>query len=462
MMRREMTAVMSNLTSDYCMSLESRIERLKGLKLKRASGSTFEFAEFSPKQKNVIGWWKSERYRRCDGIIADGAVRSGKTVSMVLGFCLWAMSDFDGHAFALCGKTLGSLRRNVVEVAKQTLPSLGFKITEKRSENLMIVAGCGRRNSFYLFGGKDEGSQDLIQGMTLAGVYFDEVALMPESFVSQATARCSVPGSKWWFNCNPSGPYHWFKRGWIDNAAERNILYLHFTMADNYSLTDEIRRRYERLYSGVFYERYILGKWCMAEGLVYSMFDRNQHCGKISKEWNSTFMACDYGTQNPFALGLIRRYSENGKRYYLEKEYYHDGRKRGQMTDSQYADAVDRFSKGTGAECIIVDPSAASFIAELRRRGYKVIKAKNDVSEGIRCVSRALGERRLTVNPECRNTLREFASYVWDSSADSRGEDKPLKQNDHAMDMLRYAIYTDSAVSDRDRRYSGRGTRQAG
>ncbi len=445
------------------MSLEKRVERLKNSVVRKRgpSGAKFEFAEFSPKQKTVICWWKSQRYRRCDGVIADGAVRSGKTVSMVMGFCLWAMSEFDGCSFAICGKTLGSLRRNVIEVAKQTLPALGFKISEKRSENLLIISGCGHRNSFYLFGGKDEGSQDLIQGMTLAGVYFDEVALMPESFVSQATARCSVPGSKWWFNCNPSGPYHWFKKGWIDSAAERNLLYLHFTMADNFSLTDDIRARYERMYSGVFYERYILGKWCMAEGLIYSMFDADVHCGELCRDWESSYLSCDYGTQNPFALGLIRRYSDGEKSYYLEKEFYHDGRKKGQLTDSQYADRVDRFAENTGADFIIVDPSAASFIAELRKRGWKVIKAKNDVMEGIRCVSKCISDGHLTVNPSCVNTLREFAAYVWDSSADSRGEDRPLKQNDHAMDMLRYAIYTDNSVTDRRRRYSGMGTRQA-
>lgn len=451
---------MMNAVNDEYLSFEKRVERLKEIKPHRNSGNSgFKFTEFSPKQKTVICWWKSERYRKCDGIIADGAVRSGKTVSMALGFCLWAMSEFNGSSFAVCGKTLGSLRRNVIEVIKQIIPSMGYKITEKRSQNFMLIAGHGHCNSFYLFGGKDEGSQDLIQGMTLAGVYFDEVALMPESFVCQATARCSVPKSKWWFNCNPSGPHHWFKKGWVDSARERNLLYLHFTMADNYSLTDNIRRRYESMYSGVFYKRYVLGKWCMAEGLIYSMFDSNIHCSELHRDWEASFLSCDYGTQNPFALGLIRRYSDNGRSYYMEKEFYHDGRRKGQLTDSQYADRVDKFAENTNAEFIIVDPSAASFIAELRRRGWKVIRAKNDVMEGIRCVARAISDGHLVVNPECHNTLREFSSYVWDSTADSRGEDRPLKQNDHAMDMLRYALYTDSLATDR-RRYSGRGTRQ--
>lgn len=452
---------MKNDADNEYLSFEKRIENLKRIKLSgNSSDGGFKFTEFSPKQKTVIGWWKSERYRRCDGIIADGAIRSGKTVSMALGFCLWAMSEFNNASFAICGKTIGTLRRNVIDVIKQSVPSIGYKITEKRSQNLMIIAGGGHCNSFYLFGGKDESSQDLIQGMTLAGVYFDEVALMPESFVCQATARCSVQGSKWWFNCNPSGPYHWFKKGWIDKALERNLLYFHFTMADNYSLSNDIRSRYEKMYSGVFYERYVLGKWRMAEGLIYSMFDSNVHCGVLQEDWESSFLSCDYGTQNPFALGLIRRYSNgNGRSYYLEKEFYHDGRKKGQFTDSQYADRVDSFAENTGAEFIIVDPSAASFIAELRKRGWKVIKAKNDVMEGIRCVARAISDGNLIVNPKCHDTLREFAAYVWDSSADSRGEDRPLKQNDHAMDMLRYAVYTDKFMTDR-RRYSGMGTRQ--
>ena len=426
-------------------------------KRRRAVGA--ELYPFSPKQRTVLSWWaQPPDGAHYDGIIADGAVRSGKTVAMSLGFVLWAMSSFSGRSFAICGKTLGSVERNIMVDLRRLLAGRGFRIEERRSEHLAVISVGGRSNRFYCFGGKDESSQDLIQGMTLAGVLFDEAALMPESFVSQATARCSVEGSKWWFNCNPAGPYHWFKRGWLDCSEQKRLLHVHFTMDDNPSLTEEIKQRYASMYSGVFYRRYIQGEWCAAEGLVYPMFDTSCHVAQPPAQSERRFLACDYGTNNPFALGLISvRVGDKGLCYCLEKEFYHDGRREGQLTDAQYADRLEQFAAGEG-EYVLVDPSASSFIAELRRRGITVRKAANDVHEGIRCVAAALTEGRLTVAPCCVNTLREFSCYSWDMHAAQRGEDRPLKQNDHAMDMLRYALYTDRRMGQlRGRRYSGKG-----
>ena len=421
----------------------------------------FRFERFSEKQREVITWWSDERYRGMNGVIADGAVRSGKTVAMALGFMLWAMYRFSGQSFAICGKTLGSVERNILAVLRPMLLQRGWQLSETRSEHLLTVTRGSVTNRFYLFGGKDESSQDLIQGMTLAGAYFDEAALMPESFVSQATARCSVSGSKWWFNCNPAGPYHWFKKGWIDRADEKKLLHIHFTMGDNLSLSQEIRERYESMYTGVFYRRYILGEWCVAEGLVYPMFEPDCHVGEPDGAVLRYFLSCDYGTHNPFALGLISvRDGERGQYYCLEREFYHDGRKRGQLTDSQYADHLFELCGDIVPDYLIVDPSASSFITEMRRRGMKVIKANNDVAEGIRCVSSALSDGRLLIRPCCADTLREFACYSWDNTAAEHGEDRPLKQHDHAMDMLRYALFTDKrAGAVRGERFSGRGAR---
>lgn len=447
------------------MKMKSIDRRIAGLRKEappRCRGQGFRFKPFSANQRKVLGWWSNgSPLKDYDGIIADGAVRSGKTVAMALGFVLWAMNSFSGQAFAICGRTIGAVERNILVWLRQMLAPRGYKLEEKRSQHLLIISDGRRSNMFYLFAGKDESSQDLIQGMTLAGVYFDEVALMPETFVSQATARCSVKGSRWWFNCNPAGPYHWFKRGFIDKRRERNLLYIHFSMKDNLSLDSEIIRRYERMYSGVFYRRYILGQWCAAEGLVYSMFSEDRHVGRPQWQPQRVMLACDYGTQNPFALGLVSAaQTAEGVCYFLEKEFYHDGRKQGQMTDSQYADELERFAEGCGARQVVVDPSASSFIAELRRRGWQVIKARNDVAEGIRCVASALSEGRLMIAPECADTLREFQSYVWDKTACEKGQDKPLKQNDHAMDMLRYALLTDGRMSVRPTRYSGKGVRR--
>lgn len=262
MQQRRMSGVMRMY--EKLKTLKDKLQKMKTNRANRQIGQTFHFSPFSRKQKQVLTWWcKESPVHDMDGVIADGAIRSGKTISMSLSFVMWAMSTFTGQNFAMCGKTIGSFRRNVLFWLKLMLRSRGYSITDHRADNLLTIQKDGKENYFYIFGGKDERSQDLIQGITLAGVFFDEVALMPESFVNQATGRCSVKGSKFWFNCNPDGPYHWFKQNWIDKsigylgkeeterirqqaAAEgkdpglKDILYLHFTMDDNLSLDEEI------------------------------------------------------------------------------------------------------------------------------------------------------------------------------------------------------------------------------
>lgn len=407
----------------------------------------FHFQPFSQKQRKVLNWWcEGSPVREYDGIIADGAIRSGKTVSMSLSFVLWAMSSFKGQNFAMCGKTIGSFRRNVLFWLKLMMKSRGYTVADHRADNLVVISRGDVENYFYIFGGKDERSQDLIQGITLAGVFFDEVALMPESFVNQATGRCSVDGSKFWFNCNPDGPYHWFKQNWIDRRKEKYLIYLHFTMDDNLSLSEAVKQRYRGMYSGVFYKRYIQGLWCMAEGIIYDMFSENHHVRKL-KDFaeqligHNRYVSCDYGTQNATVFLLWEKGLDGV--WYCTREYYYSGRDTGkQKTDSQYADDLEKWLNGTRIRGIIVDPAAASFIAELRKRGYKVVKAKNDVEDGIRLVSTLLNLGKIVFEEGCVNTRKEFASYIWDEKAAEHGEDKPVKQFDHAMDALRYFCYT--------------------
>lgn len=407
----------------------------------------FKFRPFSRKQRKVLNWWCDESpVKDYDGIIADGAIRSGKTLSMSLSFVLWAMTTFSGQNFAMCGKTIGSFRRNVLFWLKLMLKSRGYHVSDHRADNLIIISKNGVENYFYIFGGKDERSQDLIQGITLAGVFFDEVALMPESFVNQATGRCSVEGSKYWFNCNPDGPYHWFKTNWIDKRKEKKLLYLHFTMDDNLSLSEKVKARYGSMYTGVFYKRYIQGLWCMAEGIIYDMFDLERHVKNIlsyqGKLINSgRYVSIDYGTQNATVFLLWNKGIDGV--WYCTREYYYSGRDRGkQKTDAEYADDFGKWLGDTNIKAVIVDPSAASFIAELRKRKYKVIKAKNDVEDGIRVVSTKLNQYKIIFDVTCINTIKEFGSYIWDEKASQRGEDRPVKENDHAMDAIRYFVYT--------------------
>lgn len=404
----------------------------------------FKFKPFSLKQKKVLTWWMPESPASSyDGIIADGSIRSGKTVSMALSFVIWAMESHKEQNFAMCGKTIGSFRRNVLMVLKLMLASRGYKLKDHRADNYVEIRFKGNTNYFYIFGGKDERSQDLIQGITLAGVLFDEVALMPESFVNQATGRCSVDGSKFWFNCNPDGVYHWFKTGWIDKAAEKNMLYLHFTMEDNLSLTEKVRQRYASLYTGVFYQRYILGMWVVAEGIIYDMFSEKKHVIESipALEYAKYYVSIDYGTQNATVF-LLWQSGTDGEWYCID-EYYYSGRdETSQKTDGEYADDLEAFIGGRQIEQIIIDPSAASFIALLRKRGHRIKKARNDVLDGIRFTGTLLNLGKIYFLRRCQNTIKEFSSYIWDAKACERGEDKPVKQHDHAMDAVRYFCYT--------------------
>lgn len=438
----------------------------------------FQFQPFSRKQRKVLNWWcRTSPVKDYDGIIADGAIRSGKTVSMSLSFVMWAMSSFAGQNFAMCGKTIGSFRRNVLFWLKLMLKSRGYKVEDHRADNLLVVTRRGVENYFYIFGGKDERSQDLIQGITLAGVFFDEVALMPESFVNQATGRCSVEGSKFWFNCNPDGPYHWFKQNWINKsvgylgkervreireeaAAEgrepdlKKLLYVHFTMDDNLSLAEEIKARYRSMYTGVFFKRYILGLWAMAEGIIYDMFDEKKHVvdtRKLAEDYTKQtgydfwtqerYVSCDYGTQNPTAFLLWNKAADG--RWYCRKEYYYSGREKGrQKTDKEYSEDLTGWLAGMSIRSVVLDPAAASFKAQLEKDGYKVKKAKNDVLDGIRFVATLLNQGSILFDKSCTNLIMEFGSYIWDAKAAERGEDKPVKEHDHALDAARYMAYT--------------------
>ena len=315
------------------------------------------YQRLSKRQWLAMMWWQQPRFRNRDALICDGAIRSGKTMCMADGFVLWSMASFSGQKFALCGKTIESLRRNVILNLWDWLPP-DLRIVEKRAENKLVISdGTGRENTYFLFGGRDESSYMLIQGITLAGVLLDEVALQPRSFVEQALARCSVEGSKFWFNCNPAGPEHWFYKNWLeeDKRREKNALHLHFTMDDNLALPQKIRERYENMYSGVFYDRYIRGLWVVAEGLVYTMFNKDFHVvPSVPRPYDKYYISVDYGTANPTSMGLWGR--ADGK-WYRMREYYYDSRKEGrQRTDEEYYMELEKLAGNLPVSGVIVDP----------------------------------------------------------------------------------------------------------
>lgn len=406
---------------------------------------------FSKKQRQIMSWWAPKSpVRDSEGIICDGSIRAGKTFPMAISFIEWAFHYFDGEAFAMCGKTVGALGRNVLRWLKPLLAKRGYTVVHRRNSdegNYLDISKNGKSNRFYIFGGRDESSQDLIQGLTLAGVFFDEVALMPESFVNQAIGRCSVEGAKHWFNCNPGSPSHWFKLEWLDKAEEKGYLHIHFRMEDNPSLSDKVRQGFYNRFVGVFFKRYILGLWVMAEGAIYDMWtDDNEYTvlpfdrDDINHPYDRD-IAVDYGTANPMVFLEVL---DDGENLYVENEYYYNGRKsQAQKTDSQYADDLDKFSGGPNqVRYIVLDPSAASFRAELRNRGYRVKDADNEVLDGIRLTATLIGRRILKANRRCVNFLREMQSYVWDPKPTDKGNEKPLKKDDHAPDAIRYRVKT--------------------
>lgn len=404
----------------------------------------FEFKPFSEKQKKVLTWWcKDSPVREKEGIIADGAIRSGKTLCMSLSFVIWAMSTFNMQNLGMAGKTIGSFRRNVLFWLKLMLKSRGYQVSDHRSDNMIVISKGDVTNFFYIFGGKDERSQDLIQGITLAGMFFDEVALMPESFVNQATGRCSVSGSKFWFNCNPDYPSHWFKTNWIDDIEKKKLIYLHFTMDDNLSLTKEIKDRYKAMYSGVFYSRYILGLWVIAEGLVYGMFNEERNVFHGECEYSgqaSYYLSIDYGTMNPFAVGLMEL-QDSGRVRMLREGHYSGREKKVTLDNEAYYQIIKDVAGDFPITSIVIDPSAAAMKATIQKYGeYTCTDGNNDVLNGIQEVTKYLNLGMLQIHDSCVETKKEFGAYAWDDKA--VGEDRVIKENDHHMDLIRYFIYT--------------------
>lgn len=400
----------------------------------------------SDKQKKILAF----SYSQYDALICDGAVRSGKTSIMVVAFIDWAMREFSSQRFGICGKTVGSATENmVIPYISMHYAKKRYTLHWRRSQKILEVRKGPRVNYFEVFGGRDESSYALIQGRTLAGVLLDEVVLMPESFVNQALARCSVEGSRIWFSCNPDHPNHWFKREWIDKREERNALYLHFEMTDNPSLSEKTLARYQSMYSGVFYDRYVRGLWVVAEGLIYPMFGEARH---VVDEipWQALqrgrwYISVDYGTVNPTAAGLWCLWKGTA---YMAQEYYYDSRaedenghsKNPRRTDEEHYAGLEKLAGDRRIERVIVDPSAASFKETVRRHGkFAVWDADNSVLDGIRLTASLLNAGRILIHRSCKGILSEFGQYRWDMDA---LEDAVIKEFDHGMDQMRYFCAT--------------------
>lgn len=420
----------------------------------RLKQALFHFKPFSNKQLKILTWWlPNSPVKNKNGIIADGAIRSGKTVSMALSFIMWAMESFTETNFAMCGKTIGSFRRNVLAVLKLMLLSRGYKWKDHRTDNLLEVTRKGKTNYFYIFGGKDERSQDLIQGITLAGVFFDEVALMPESFVNQATGRCSVEGSKFWFNCNPESPAHWFKKTWIDKADDKELVYLHFTMEDNLSLAEAIKARYRAMYTGVFFKRYILGLWVAAEGVIYDLFVNSKEQFILHEEPQIKYavIGVDFGGTMSAHSFTLTGFTHGMNEVVILDEYYHNNKEKGRLSPTELEEAFVDFTRRAktryrlyevycdSAEQTLIEGFAVA--AARARLSVQIRNAiKGPINDRIAFYNSMMAQRRFKIMSRCVNTISALENAVYsdkNQTKDERLDDGTV--NIDSLDSMEYS-----------------------
>lgn len=391
---------------------------------------------YTPKQLEFMRIWQEGRLERLN--ILEGSVRSGKTwISLVL-WAFWVSQQYPTAEFLMVGKTLGTLRRNCLNVLTNLVGTKNFKYSIGKKEGKLF----GR--TVYLEGAHDSRSEGNIRGMTLHGAYLDEITLLDEDFFSMLLSRLSTKGAKLIGTTNPDSPKHWLYEKYIarpDTSEEISLLTKKFLIDDNTFLPEEYIRNIKAEYTGVFYERFILGKWVVAEGLIYPEAALGHYSidPADSEPTGRIYISVDYGTMNPFAAGVYHE-QKNGAWWRLE-QFYYDGRKsQAPKTDSDYADEIEKLIGNRAILGIIVDPSASSFITELRRRNkWAVRPADNAVVDGIRNTAKAFQQGKLRISKTAKEAHDEFSTYRWDTKAD---KDMPVQENDHICDEIRYFVNT--------------------
>ena len=410
----------------------------------------------SPKQKKILAF----PYSNYDALICDGAVRSGKTSIMAVAFIDWAMREFSGQRFGICGKTVDSATKNIiVSYISMSYAKQRYTLHWRRSDKLLEVRRGAVTNWFEVFGGKDESSFMLIQGRTLAGVLLDEVALMPESFVNQALARCSVDGAKLWFSCNPSNPQHWFYTGWIKRRRERNALYLHFVMTDNPALSEKTLAMYQSMYSGVFYQRYILGLWMAAEGAIYKDF-----AASVGASGDGRFLWPGEKKLQPFRIHIGVDFGGNGSKHAfvatgvlpgyagavaLQSARLEPGTP--QALNQAFVDfCTGVFSRWGRIDAVYCDNAEQvlirGMIAYCKRSRLPWLAnriknaAKIAIIDRIRLVSALMGSGRFWYLPEAAGVKEALASALW--SQKHPGKDERLDDGSTDIDTLDALEYT--------------------
>jgi len=367
----------------------------------------------------------------------EGPVRSGKSYS-----CFWRWIDFIQNGpkgpLVMCGRTEPTIKRNIIRPLQELI-----------GDDLQYMSGKGEvklwGRTIDVVGANDERAEAKIRGSEYVGALLDEVTILPENFVKMLFSRLSLPGAKLFGSTNPDSPFHWLKTDYLDKSSDMDVNVFSFSIEDNPSLDEDYKRNLKKEYSGLWYQRYIEGKWVLAEGSVYDFFDESLHVIKYPPA-QAQYYICgiDYGTSNPCVFSLIGYNPSTYPNMWLEKEYYYDSRaKNRQKSDSEYVKDLVEFLAGYNVKAVYVDPSALSFKVEMRRGGINnVLDANNDVVPGIRFQGQLISNGTYKICCQCTNAIKEYSTYLWDERASNRGIDQPLKQNDHCCDAQRYALYS--------------------
>jgi len=369
--------------------------------------------------------------------IFEGPVRAGKSYIALLRWLDFCRSDIKGPLI-ICGRTDKTIKRNIISPLQDLVGNAVQYSIGKGEVNLY-----GR--TMYVIGANDDRAEAKIRGSEFAGALLDEVSLLPENFFKMLLSRLSIPGAKLFCSTNPDSPYHWFKRDFIDREKELDLKVFSYNIRDNPTLSEKYIADLSAEYQGLWYKRYILGEWVLADGAVYDFFDDEIHIIPMpNSEATYYIVGVDYGTTNPCVFTLIGYNAGSYPNMWLEKEYYYDSKKSlRQKSDYDYSLDLVEFIRGYNVKRIYIDPSAASFKQELRRNGISnVTDAENDVLPGIRFVGQLLTNGTFKICSNCNETIKEFNNYLWDSKASERGEDKPIKKFDHCLDSIRYQLFT--------------------
>lgn len=395
---------------------------------KQKRPARFKFKPFSKQQQRLMHWWRPGlTSAENDFVIADGSIRSGKTIACIIGFLTWSQEMFSGQSFILAGKTMGALKKNVVRSMQQILEAWGWSYTYIRSgTDARIEIGS---NTYYLYGANTEASQDALQGLTAAGAYADEAALFPQSFIDQMIGRCSVDGWKVWMNCNPEGPHAYIKEEFIDKAKEKKVYRLHFMMDDNLTLSAQRKEAYKRSWSpgSVFYKRFILGLWVAADGLIYQQFADNVKQYLIDENWlkeNEIIYATigvDFGGTKSAHSFTLTGFTRGYKQVVVLDEYYYKKRINPKQLQDDFIDFVKRAKQKYKVYEAYCDSAEQTLIAGLEMAcvqahvGIEIKNAiKGSINDRIAFYNSLIAQNRWKVMKHCKHIISAFENACYD------------------------------------------------